>query len=82
VISAVPGVDAVVSHPRPTREGLQFVCQVVVHPDSSAPDLADEIRSRLGTAVAHHLGQPAARIHIHTRVGTLQTAAQKRRRLR
>ncbi len=82
VVHDVPGVDAVVSDARPAHDGLHFSCRVVVRPEASTPELADEIRKRLGAAVAHHLGQPAARIHIHARVGALEPVRQKGRRVR
>lgn len=73
VVSPIPGVERVTSDARPNRKGLAFRCRVVVDPDASVPELAEEIRGRLHSAVLTHLGQSAARIQIHTQVGSPQT---------
>lgn len=79
VIGEIPGIEAVRSEARRTRHGVVFHCRLAVKPDSSAPDLANEIRSRLGSAVLYHIGQPASKIHIHSQV---DSGALARRRVR
>jgi len=79
VIGEIPGIEAVSSEARRTRNGVVFHCRLAVKPDSSTPDLANEIRARLGSAVLYHIGQPAAQIHIHTQV---DSGALVRRRVR
>lgn len=79
VIGEIPGVETIRADARESRSGVQYFCRVVLKPETSAPDIADEIRARLGTAVTHHLGRRAARIDIHSQVGTAPTT---RRRVR
>lgn len=73
VVSEIQGVESIVSEVWGTRDGVAFRCRVIVKPDTSAPELAEEIRQRLETAATHHLGRPVTRIHVHTRVGSLNS---------
>jgi hypothetical protein len=71
VVGGVPGVEAVISEARQTRDGVTFRCRVVVEPEASTPELAAEIRSRVGEAVRRHIGQSVTRVHVHAQVGLL-----------
>ena len=71
VISEIRGVETVMAEAHPGRDGVSFACRIVVAPDVSTPELAEQIRVRLAEAVLNHLGQPVARVHIHTQVGAL-----------
>src|SRR5687768_15406235 len=69
VITEVPGVEAAVSDARPARDAVRFDCRISLKPEASAPELAEEIRMRLGAAVQQHTGLQASPIHIHSQVG-------------
>lgn len=70
VIGDIPGVETIRAEARDGRNGVEYFLRVVLLPETSAPDLSEEIRARLGAASAHHLGRRAARIDVHTQVGT------------
>lgn len=77
VVADIPGVETVRADARATRDGVAYHCRVVLSPDSSSPDVAEEIRARLGAAVSHHLGRRAARIDIYTQVGQPQNTRKR-----
>ncbi len=77
VVSDIPGVETVRADARATRDGVAYHCRVVLTPDSSAPDVSEEIRARLGAAVSHHLGRRAARIDVYTQVGQPQNTRKR-----
>jgi hypothetical protein len=79
VVSGISGVEDVSAEARRTREGVSLRCRVVVKPEASAPQLAEEVRQQLGSAVRHHIGQPASQIDVHAQVGAL---ANSRKRVR
>lgn len=79
VIGEIQGVDAIRAEAREGRTGVEYFLRVVLNPETSAPDVSEEIRARLGATISHHLGRRASRIEIHTQVGTAQVS---RRRVR
>lgn len=79
VIGDIPGVETIRAEARDSRNGVQYFLRVVLLPETSAPDLSEEIRARLGAAISHHLGRRASRIDIHTQVGTAAPPPRGRR---
>jgi hypothetical protein len=79
VVGEVPGVEAVAPEARLARGAVRFRCRVVIAPETNAPELAEEIRTRLSEAVRNHVGQPASRtrIDIQTQVGQLPSARKR-----
>jgi hypothetical protein len=77
VAGELPGVDGAAAEVLNTRQGLVIRCRLAVKPEVSVPDITTEARERLTEAVAHHVGQAPARIHLATQAAPL--ALGKRR---
>lgn len=69
VISTVPGVERVEADANADSKGLSLDCRLQLAPDTSAPDLAANVRELLAASLEQHIGRPPVRIDVHTQVG-------------
>ncbi len=79
VIGPIPGVHRVLARAINRRGSVQFRCRIEVLPESSVPELQDEVRGRLAAAIQNHIGQAEAetRIDIHCRVRTHELSRRR-----
>ena len=66
----VDGVNQVRSQITEDKNGLRILCRLSVNPTANVPELAEEVRQRVKTAVEHHLGQPVAEVGVQTQLAS------------
>lgn len=56
---------------------LTVECHTCVTPESSAPSVAEEVRTRLSRAIEHHVGRPVNRVYVHTQLESVQNRGRR-----
>ena len=67
----VDGVNEVDSQVTENRNGLRVFCRLSVSPTANVPELAEEVRQRVKTAVEHRLGKPVAEVAVQTQLAPM-----------
>jgi len=77
----VAGIRRARSEVEEEERGLRIACRISVVPESSIPDMTQELRERLKAAVEHHVGLPVTQVSVDAQVAPLVTNQRHRRRV-
>jgi uncharacterized alkaline shock family protein YloU len=77
----VAGVTRARSEVEEDDKGLRIVCRISVDPESSVPDMTQELRERLKTTVEHHVGLAVTQVSVDAQVASPVINQRHRRRV-
>jgi hypothetical protein len=77
--SRVAGVLRARSEVAEETAGLRIACRVSVDPESSVPDVSQQLRERLKTVVEHHVGLKVTQVAVDVAVPALPASQRHRR---
>ncbi len=80
VAQRVPSVRESSSLILPTPKGLRVRCRVAVDPTANVPELAQEVRAKIGEAIEQHLGSHVAGISVLTQITPIEPPPRRRLR--